>query len=494
MHNHPNISEWIHSDNTLTKEAFEIYKKQTRQLSPDNQILFLKRVFNQIHLKNIELSIADLLEIKTYDLETFQEFGEPASIDYKLDLIIHTIKFLSDQNGFPEGYKSIQNLTKSIADIVCNYLQNDIEYLEEIDLLFNECIGRTSIVLKKQEEPYISLNGNDYKVYDMYQGYSLLSENRESRASLVIHRRKGIYAKGKKLMLQILSETTNQNFISDEIVSYGDNIVYKEKLYPFIWATNKNEYLIVPEEAPVKSCEGRKSDAVCEISKNEFWWCYNRKCLKANQDFKTVNNWKKYSLKDFLSILKIPVDEIFYHTFVSEINRLNRLLKRLNCKNCNAVLKPLKQSQFAFYRVTRFECTEETCSSNGKEIYLTHCLNKRCTNVIDSRVAKKCSNGFVICDTCGSCCSNELFSRRIDNLRINGQYISADLDQKLKDKLGHWEKAECFCYKCQNLMTNKNENFECKSCSVEYERYKVYVKFHKDYKKNKFKKAGQNPG
>lgn len=501
MNQNINLLEWIYSSKVLTKEAFDIYKKQTRQLTPDNQILFLKRVFKEIHLKNIALNYVDLAEIKTYDLELVQEFGEPDNVDYKLDLIIHTIRIIGEQNGFPHGYKSVQNYTKSLADIICNYVQNNIKHLKEIDLLFNECIGRTAIVLKKAEEPYLSLRGNQYKVYDIYQGYSLLAEDRDSQAELVIHRRKGIYAKGKKLMLEILKEESeyyedengrSRVIISDKIVTYGQNIVYKDKLYPFTWHTDSNEYLIVPEEAPVKSCEGRKSDVVCELSKQEFWWCYNRKCMKANQELRNSDEFNNYSIKDFFSILKIPIDEIYYYAFVSEINRLNRLMKRLTCSNCQSVLKPSKQSLFAFYRVTRFECTESTCNSKGQEIYLTHCLNKRCTNVIDSRVAKKCANGFVICDTCGSCCSNEQFKRRIENLRINGQNIPTDLEEKVRSELGHWEKAECFCYKCQQMMQNKKDNYECQSCKVEYDRFKVYLKFHKDYNYNKMKNEQQN--
>jgi hypothetical protein len=102
--------------------------------------------------------------------------------------------------------------------------------------------------------------------------------------------------------------------------------------------------------------------------------------------------------------------------------------------------------------------------------------------VIDDRVAKKCPNGFIICDVCGSCCSNEQFARRIDTLKTNGQSVPQSLIDMYSKREGHWEKTECYCYKCQKEMVeDKNGDFVCKECNIKYDRYNAYVRFLKEF-------------
>jgi hypothetical protein len=480
------LEEWIKSDTPLTKEMFDDFKTLTRKLSSTDQLLFIKKVVNEVAKNNISLNISDLLEIKTYSLETFQEFGAPKELDYTLDLILHTLKLINQKRMFPNDVKEIYLLVKELADFICDYLQNNIEYLTKINLLFDNCPGRTAIVNKSPDKLYINLRGNDYKVYDIYQGFSIINRDKTGWGQLILHHEYGIYAKGKVCMIEIKSKKTGRNGY-DEIV-YGKNIEYNGKLYPFQWKKDDNNYLITPDASPVESCEGRKSLIPCNLSGQEFWWCYGRKCFKANQVDHATTEWKNYSLRDILKILNLPFDEIGYYIFVSEINRLNRLLNRIKCNDCQHILRPSKQTNFGFYRVSHFHCNNDqhndtNCPSFKKEIYLTHCLNSKCTNIIDDRVAKQCPNGFIICDKCGSCCSNDQFARRIQALKTNGQSVSTKLIDMLNNKVGHWEKAECYCYKCEKEMTeDKGGDFSCKECNVHYEHYTIYIRFSKDYK------------
>jgi hypothetical protein len=475
------ISEWIKSDIPLTREMFSKFTLHTRKLNPSEQILFLKKVFNEIAKDNISLSISDLSEIKTFDIENFQEFGEPKEIDYTLDLIIHTLKLINSKGNFPNNYREVYSFVNDIADYICEYLQNNIEYLNKVNLIFDDCLGRTAIASKKKDDKYVHLRNNNYKVYKIYQGYTIINPDNNGWGQLYLHYEDGIYAKGQTCMIEIVNKKNNRD--GTEEITYGNNIKYKDKFYPFEWKKDDNIYLITPDTAPVNSCEGRKSPANCEMSGKEFWWCYGRKCFKANQINHTISEWEKYSLRDFINILKLPFNEIGYYTFVSEINRLNRILDRIKCNDCNKILRPSKQTNFGFYRVSHFRCNNDKCKTYLKDVYLTHCLNSKCTNVIDDRVAKRCPNGFIICDKCGSCCSNEQFARRIESLKTNNQIVSKSLSNLFDKKLGHWEKAECYCYKCQNEMTeNKGGEFKCNQCKIYYDRFKLYLKSYKDFK------------
>lgn len=479
------LTEWMKSETPLTKEMFDDFKALTRKLSPTDQLLFLKKVVNEIAKGNISLTLTDLSEIKTYSLETVQDFGEPKELDYTLDLILHTLNLINKKEKFPHDTKEVYLLVKDLADFICDYLQNKVEYLTKINLLFDNCPGRTAIVRKSPDEDFVHLRGNDYKLYSIYQDYSIENRDKTGWGDLVLHHEDGIYAKGQTCMVEILKKKRDKYGHDD--ITYGTNIEYNGKLYPFQWKKDKNNFLITPDAAPVQCCEGRKSPIVCDLSGKEFSWCYGRKCFKPNQHDHNLTEWKDYSLRDFLKILNLPFDEIGYYIFVSEINRLNRLLDRIKCSDCQSILRPSKQTHFGFYRVSHFHCNnekhnKEKCPSFHKEIYLTHCLNSKCSNVIDDRVAKRCPNGFIICDKCGSCCSNDQFARRIQALKTNGQQVSQKLNDMLTQRVGHWEKAECFCFKCQKEMDEEHGNFTCKACKVTYDRYNIYVRFFRDFK------------
>jgi len=257
------IRKWIESDEPLTLEKFDTFKTLTRGINPELQLLFLKKVLSQIDKGNITIPIQSLLEIKAYSFRAYVEFGKPKEIDYTLDLILHTIGFIYNKGHFPGNYIETYELIKSIADFITNYLNDETEYLSKINILFDKCIERTAIVRKSPEDFYIELRGKNYKVYNIYLGYSIKNKNRSGYGDLIRHYQKGIYAKGEVCFLEVIERKPRRT--KDDFIRYGKNIIYKGKKYPFKWKKNPDQFLIVPEESPVSSCEGRLSESKCSL-------------------------------------------------------------------------------------------------------------------------------------------------------------------------------------------------------------------------------------
>lgn len=199
-------------------------------------------------------------------------------------------------------------------------------------------------------------------------------------------------------------------------------------------------------------CEGRKSPNLDRSHQKPFWWCRNSMCFEPCRSDHGNEDWKNYTLKDFLRILKIPIEDEMYGSFLGWINRINTLLSRLNCRGCKKILKPKNQANYSFYRVNSFICDNNDC--NHKEtVYLNHCLNGKCQHLIDSRDSVKCENGMFICSNpkCGDCCSTEVFAKRINNLKINGRPVPDRIQYIVDHDLGHKGKVS-FCFKCGSEM------------------------------------------
>jgi hypothetical protein len=488
-----NLTDWINSDTPLTRTMFEEYRILCQDEPTSIQVLFFKKLVNQIARGNKSLNISDLLAFSSRptSIQNQDESSHTREFDYTFDVIVHTLNLINQRQRFPRDPKEVNSLVRDISDFICDYLQNRVDSLRKIDLLFDKCPGRTSIVTKKPEDKFVHLRGNNYKVYPIYQGYSIFNRDKSGWGNLVVHYHSGIYAKGKVCLLEVKSRKTDSK--GNEQIVYGNNISFNGKLFPFQWEQNNDKFLITPDVAPVESCEGRESPVVCNLSGKKFWWCYGRKCFKANQVDHLVDEWRNYTLRDILKILGLPFDDVGYYMFVSEVNRLNRLLSRIKCEDCQSILRPAKQTHFGFYRVSSFRCNNENhnnekCPSFHKEVYLTHCLNSRCTNIIDDRVAKRCPNGFIICDKCGSCCSNEQFARRIEGLQSNGQSVPVNLSKWVAEKAGHWENGVCYCFKCQKEMKeDRNGDFKCTNCDTRYDRYDLYLRFFKGSKSKQAK-------
>jgi len=214
-------------------------------------------------------------------------------------------------------------------------------------------------------------------------------------------------------------------------------------------------------------CDGRK--AINKVTNEpslseegaEFWWCANQKCFKPSRELHTSDSWEKYSLLDFLTILKVQYNQKDYEIYLNLINKANRFLHHLKCRNCQHILRPVKDSNYAFYGVNDFHCTNENCEEQGKKIYLTHCLNGFCDQAIDSRDVVRCKPdgfesekcGWYVCNYCHSCCSDEGIGRRVYILERTGQQYKCHTK-------GHRNLGVISCNKCGSPMDDNKKNQE----------------------------------
>ena len=242
-------------------------------------------------------------------------------------------------------------------------------------------------------------------------------------------------------------------------------------------------------------CDGRKSlikdtdqPNLCNKSGFEFWWCENTKCYDVCRTKHKPKDWKHYTLEDVLRILKIDYVERQYEILLNVINRANRFLEHLSCRSCNTILRPKSKSKYAFYGVTIFNCTDDKCEQHQEEIYLSHCLNGKCEDLIDSRDSKKCKSegyddkcGWYICNNCLACCSSEKLSSRKYGLEING------LEYKCHTE-GHLDRGIICCPDCGN------ETNTIEGSSEMYNRQLEWFLKHKDNHPNITNSGMRNDG
>ncbi|MBP6234870.1 MAG: hypothetical protein KA270_00970 [Saprospiraceae bacterium] len=136
----------------------------------------------------------------------------------------------------------------------------------------------------------------------------------------------------------------------------------------------------------------------------------------------------------------------------------------------------MKQGNYAFWGVNNFCCKTEGCSENGKEVYLTHCLNGRCEMEIDSRDSVKCKPeghdqdkcGWYICNYCHSCCSTPTLERR--------KYVAENINHTTYTCHieGHKDLNQICCNKCGSILTNLAVKIE------KYEEILTWLENNKD--------------
>lgn len=229
-----------------------------------------------------------------------------------------------------------------------------------------------------------------------------------------------------------------------------------------IYKTTKKEHFLPRFSA---FCDGKKAvikgstePILCNKSGLEFWWCENSQCYDVCRKPHATSQWKNYTLEDVLQILKIPYEVTQYEILLNVINRVNRFLSHLTCRKCNSILKPKGISNYAFYGVTMFSCNNKNCEEHSKEIYLSHCLNGKCEDIIDSRDSVKCKTanfgeecGWYICKNCNACCSSEKLVARKSNLETLNREYNCHIE-------GHRDRGIICCSDCGHEMFDPTTN------------------------------------
>jgi hypothetical protein len=232
-------------------------------------------------------------------------------------------------------------------------------------------------------------------------------------------------------------------------------------------------------------CDGRKSidkvtgePILSTKEKFEFWWCENSPCFKTCRNQTNPENWRNYTLEDVLRILNITYSEQQYEVVIGVVNKVNRFLEHLKCTCCSSILRPKGNSNYGFYRVSQFSCTNENCEEPDKGVYLSHCLNGRCEDIIDSRKSVKCkpsslenpddcdSCGWYICNNCLSCCSSEKLAARKNTKESYGQQYNCHTQ-------GHRDLGLICCPKCGTETKEKSIDLQSYNKTLEWFKSKV---------------------
>jgi len=469
------LALWL--EGISTKFSFDEFKSSLVFLSSDHQIRFLKKLFWLADTNKFDLTVEKLSQLTRIDFDIYtlnQEHNPDVPLDISVDIIIEALKSFSENQKFL--------FDSDLLTIVFKDLTLDKTHKFKIKGLFEECPGRYEAEFNWNRNGEVRKiyfgNNRFYYAIDFEFDEGLVEKARKLPGKRWNPNEKhwGVPSKYEEQVMQFAHE--NRFFIDFEGSNYANN--------PHLAELKRTD---VPNG--ITFCEGRLAKKKHQIFNREFWWCANQPCFSNCETLHETENWKEYTLLDFLTILGFDsndgnrigdhIEKGKYYQFISTINRFNRLLERMYCEECGHILFPIEDSHFAHHRVVRFRCENTNCSQLHKEIYLHHCLNGKCNAIIDSRKSKKCTNGLYICsnENCGCCCSHEMMNRRLSNLQTTGGYIYENLINAVENKLGHLERAEHYCYKCGQLMDEVGDDiFYCQSCSIEY-----------DVSKNNFKRS-----
>ncbi len=204
---------------------------------------------------------------------------------------------------------------------------------------------------------------------------------------------------------------------------------------------------------PKKAKEGEEQDS------RQRWWCANQTCFAPCILERGPAEYREFTLWNILKAFDIKFDRPGYERLMGTINRIQQLLEKVRCRECNHIMHPKGQSNYAFYRVNRFCCVNVSCT-NHDVVYLSHCINSACSNIVDSRDSARCKPeehsqeecGWYICSYCLSCCTTEGLQRRKEIMIRTEQEYTCHLE-------GHRERHEICCPNCGTVMrdiTKKN--------------------------------------
>jgi hypothetical protein len=476
-------------------EALElnILQRKFIYFNPADQVKIIKRLFYLKHQGKISFSIVELDAILRADVDLFrlnEKFNDDFVLDISTSLVIELIKNYEANNRFLADSELLKLVLTDIGK------KHNKKF--KIESYFEKCLGRMTAKWDWS---------NNGKIYKRYTGNEYYFEIEFEYAPYLVDLVKNIPGRRYNSAARTWAIPLSSE---EHVINFG-------RANRFFFDFGENNYSNNPHLAKyerqdipngIRFCEGRIAVNKDTLLNKHFWWCANEKCLQncetdhlaprinktkfalsdlmdsESEGMNAKPDYNELTLLDFLKIFNIYVDEnsnygFFpngrYYQLVSQINRFNRLLDKLYCQACDDILFPTQSSNFAAYTVVRFSCQNSNCKEHGKEVYLNHCLDGKCNNIIDSRISRQCENGLYICNVCGGCCSHDMLNRRLNNLRVTGGFIHQNLVESVENKLGHKEKNEYFCYKCADLMTEVIDDinhgprfFKCLKCAVEY--------------------------
>lgn len=186
-----------------------------------------------------------------------------------------------------------------------------------------------------------------------------------------------------------------------------------------------------------------------------YFWCRGRECYMNalyEQTLATCKSWRNYNIFHLLEILGCPQitkteagfeASKLIRDFIGMVNKAAQLFRRVICRECGHILFPIKRNNFNQYN--NFECFNPICTAKGTRVYLSQCHHCK-SGMIDSRDSKSCPNGWRICPTCLSCCTDDQIEFQAQKY-IRGRRPVPEFILRTRSH-GHNDKKQYFCPKC----------------------------------------------
>lgn len=323
-----------------------------------------------------------------------------------------------------------------------------------------------------QFEPLTKIRkGQDipYKTFSGFIKSELSNRNYDNENKLWIVNSES-YNELIRLLISHINDFTSEILFENSVY---ENIDYAKELFSK-WEKIASEkyggyqlYTLI-NKRPCAFCEGRSSKTLHRLIRMKYHWCRGRAYLECN-GLVSMTDYKHYTLKDISKILNMPRDDWSY--IYGYFNNFEDLIPHLYCRECNKLLEPVNKGYLAARRVYTYRCENADCTMHNSDIYINHCFEKNCGNVIDSRDSHKCGNGFVICNQCGVCCSSQQFIARAEAGLLSGRI------KQLFDQDGfHLDHGIFFCPECGEELITGSHNHNGRNITY------LYCKSHPHYR------------
>jgi hypothetical protein len=430
------IYNFEHIETDFKLETIKIFLKLSKEFASELHEEILKEIIRICSpYYNLNLWLEDYHQELYFD--EYKIFTTTLNPDNQKKFVKKTLKYIH------EGKVKISVEELTSINVISYETSKSIENIDKIKLDYSTSIILNTILELKNQHPIETRkqqNEAKFRMFDL-----IINQIKEPTDILEIV---GYFDECDGICYTTIKEIKDEEGdVIDSLVEYHRNIHKKPKIHPI--------------------CDGRKVlDSITGIpvldkDKLEFWWCANERCYKPSRETHSSDEWEKYTLLDFLTILKIDFIEKDFEMYLNVINKANRFLKHLKCRECNHILRPIGQANYAFYGVNTFKCTNEHCKEKEKSIYLTHCLNGRCGHDIDSRDSARCKPygvdsekyGWYICNYCHACCSTDAIKARISNMESRRQVYNGH-------KEGHRDLGVISCDKCGEAMEENQVNID----------------------------------